>query len=61
MQSKPWYTSKTLWLNLITILVASLTLAAQMPELRQFAPWLLLIVGVCNIVLRVLFTEKPIG
>ena len=59
---KAWYESKTLWLNVITALIAVLTLLQDNPVIPPVAqPYILLVVGVLNVVLRVWFTDQPIG
>jgi|GEM_PF-6204814 len=56
MQSKPWYTSKTIIANIMTALIAVALLAAQSPSLQAYSEWLLLAQGILNIVLRVITT-----
>ena len=56
-QSKVWWTSKTLWVNIATVFVAAMLL----PEVRDVLPdgierVGLAIVGVLNILLRLLTT-----
>ena len=57
---KAWYQSKTLWVNILTLLTAIFAL----PELQTLAPgserFLLAGVAVLNVVLRLL-TTQPIG
>lgn len=65
---KPWYSSRTMWLNIASIATTLCTLALsnlQMLGLPDFALfwWMLgltLVVNVCNIYLR-LDTKEPIG
>lgn len=65
---KPWYSSRTMWLNIASIVTTLCTLALaniQMLGLPDFALfwWMLgltLVVNVCNIYLR-LDTKEPIG
>jgi hypothetical protein len=50
---KPWYTSKTLWLNVITLLVAILSLVPQSFELEEpILKVVLFLNAVLNIVMR---------
>lgn len=49
---KSIFASKTFWLNTISILVGILLLAGAMPELREYAPWIVLAQGALNIILR---------
>lgn len=54
--------SKTVWLNLITTVVAFLTLLQDNPLVPPEAqPYVLLVVGILNLVLRIWFTDTPIG
>ena len=52
--------SKTVILNLITLFIGIITLSQGMPQFQEFAPWLVFVSGVLNLVLRVFFTSKPI-
>jgi Mg2+/citrate symporter len=55
---KPWYKSKTVWMNAVLTLVA-------MIELLKGLPWvspeiLVFVAGVLNVVLRVWFTSSKV-
>lgn len=52
MNTKPWYTSKTIWANIISALVAILLLVSQSPSFEPYGEWLLLSQGILNIILR---------
>ena len=54
---KPWYQSKTLWVNILTLLALILGTVAQWPELQALSPQLLGALSVVNILLRLL-TDK---
>ncbi len=61
MEAKPWWQSKTIWFNIITLGLAVLAL----PELISILPvmtlpYLAFINALGNMVLRFM-TEKPIG
>ena len=63
METKPFWQSKTFWVNIIAILVTvtgalgfDLGLDAEAQVM-----WAGTIMGVVNIVLRVFFTDKAIG
>lgn len=59
---KAVYRSKMVWVNGLTTLVALLTLLQDNPVIPAEAqPYILLAVGVVNVVLRIWFTEEPIG
>lgn len=55
--AKEWYKSKTLWVNILTLLALILGTVAQWPELQAIAPQLLGLLSVVNIVLRFI-TDK---
>lgn len=55
--AKEWYKSKTLWVNILTLLALILGTVAQWPELQALAPQLLGALSVVNILLRFL-TDK---
>ena len=52
MTTKPWYTSKTLWVNALTLLASFLAL----PELGMSAETLLKVQAIVNIGLRFITT-----
>ena len=56
--SKKWYQSKTLWFNIITLVLSTLdTLSGSgfiKPEIYA------IIVAIGNVVLRLWFTDKPV-
>jgi hypothetical protein len=60
---KLWYQSKTLWLNVITTVIAVLslvgteTLSFMTPQTTELV---LLTVAVLNVILRVWFTAEPV-
>lgn len=56
--AKEWYKSKTLWVNVLTLLALILGTVAQWPELQAIAPQLLGALSVVNILLRFLTDSK---
>jgi len=59
---KNWYESKVVWVNAITTLIAVMSLFADQEMLSGDAKaYVLLAVGVLNVVLRVWFTDTVIG
>lgn len=52
--------SKTIWLNIVTLLVGVIAISQGMPQFQEFAPWLVFISGVLNLVLRIFFTNAPL-
>lgn len=64
METKVWYQSKTIWINAITILLAILTLLLTQQAngglpFNLDARWVILGLGVLNIVLRSV-TDQPV-
>lgn len=66
MQTKAWYQSKTVWLNLITtaILILGIFTAALSSSPEPFSawvPWLIgIVVAILNVVMRVWLTDTGI-
>lgn len=56
--TKQWYESKTLWVNVLTLLALILSSVAQWPELEHLAPQLLGALSVVNIILRFVTDSK---
>jgi len=56
--TKQWYESKTLWVNVLTLLALILGSVAQWPELEHLAPQLLGALSVVNIILRFVTDSK---
>lgn len=54
---KPWYTSKTLWVNVLTLAVLILGTLAARPELAEYAPTMATLLAVVNVVLRFVTTK----
>ena len=60
---KLWYQSKTVWVNIISILIYFLTTLSVNPALQFSTKTLTLfgvILGVLNLILRIYFTDTPI-
>lgn len=61
MEAKPWWESKTIWANILTVAIAILLLVADVPDLSpDMRAGLLLAVGIAGIFLRVV-TDQPIA
>lgn len=61
MTPKAFYLSKTFWVNLITTVIALLTILPEQPVIPpEWQPYILLAVGILNVVLRFL-TNQPIS
>jgi hypothetical protein len=54
---KRWYESKTLWVNVLTLLAMILSAVMQWPELQSIAPQIAVALSLVNIALRFL-TDK---
>lgn len=60
---KLWYQSKTVWLNIISILIYLLTTLSTNPALQFSTKTVTLfgvLLGVLNLILRIYFTDTPI-
>lgn len=57
--TKPWWTSKTIWLNVIATVTEILTMFNNMPGGENLKMYIPLVAGVLNIVLRTI-TGSPI-
>lgn len=57
-----WYTSRTVWLNAITTIIAILTLIPQVAGVipDEYHKYILIAVGSLNVVLRIWFTDSPV-
>lgn len=60
MAPKPFYVSKTVWLNIIVTAVGALALAQDTIP-AEYRTYVILATGILNVVLRVWFTEAPIA
>lgn len=54
---KPWYTSKTIWVNFL-LLVGSVCLALlNEPAMHEYAPIIIIINTTINVILRIMTTD----
>ncbi len=54
---KPWYTSKTIWINAL-LLVGSVCLALlNEPAMQEYAPIIVIINTTINVILRIMTTD----
>lgn len=60
MTPKPWYTSKTLWVAVLTIAIGALVELGQVPQLAPYTGYLTAAIGIANLILRFV-TTQPIG
>lgn len=56
--TKRWYESKTLWVNVLTLLAMILSAVMQWPELQSIAPQIAVVLSVVNIALRLITDSK---
>lgn len=56
--TKRWYESKTLWINVLTLLAMILSAVMQWPELQSIAPQIAVALSVVNIALRLITDSK---
>lgn len=59
MTPKPWYTSKTLWVNALTLIVMVLGTVAQWPEFSAYTGQIAGALAIVNMALRFL-TDRPV-
>jgi hypothetical protein len=54
---KEWYKSRTIWINIISLLIMVITTLAGWNEFKEYAPEMLATVNALNIVIRFLTSE----
>ena len=59
MTPKPWYQSKTMWVNILTLLVMILGTVSQWPEFSAYTGQIAGALAIVNILLRFL-TDRPV-
>lgn len=58
---KPWYKSKTIWFNVFLTLTGIFTFLQAIPELAKlYGLYFLVSGGICNVILRIWFTDTEI-
>lgn len=60
MTPKPWYHSKTMWVNILTLLVMILGTVSQWPEFSAYTGQIAGALAIVNILLRFL-TDRPVA
>lgn len=58
---KPWYKSKTVWLNIFTLLLGLATVISKIVPAPVAWGITMLAMPVLNLILRIWFTNVPIG
>lgn len=59
MTPKPWWTSKTLWVNALTLVALILGTVIQWPELADYGAQIAGVLAIVNTVLRFI-TDRPV-
>lgn len=54
---KRWYKSKTLWVNVLTLVAMVLATLTQWPELADVTPQLVYALAIVNVLLRFITTQ----
>ena len=57
---KPWYESKTIWVNALTVIIVLITSMTSWPQMQQYGAQLATALAVVNVMLR-LITSEAIG
>ena len=57
---KPWYESKTIWVNALTIAAVLITSMTAWPDMQRYGAQLATALAVVNVMLR-LITSEAIG
>ena len=60
MTPKPWYYSRTLWVNALTLLIMILGTVAQWPEFSAYAGQIAGALAIVNMLLRFI-TDRPVA
>lgn len=61
MPAKPWYTSKTIWAQVIGAAISILILVAASPAVEKYAIYVSLVVNALTVVLRTITTQPISG
>lgn len=54
---KPWWESKTIWVNILTLLGVIITSVTAWPELQKYGAQLATALAVVNVMLRMITSE----
>jgi hypothetical protein len=55
---KRWYKSKTVWINVLSLVAMILATVAQWPEMNDVAPQLVYALAIVNVLLRFVTSES---
>ena len=54
---KPWYESKTIWVNVLTLVGVVISSVTAWPELQQYGAQLATALAIVNVLLRLITSE----
>ena len=54
---KPWYESKTIWVNVLTVVIVLVTSMMSWPDMQQYGAQLTTMLAVVNVILRLITSE----
>lgn len=54
---KPWYESKTIWVNVLTVVIVLVTSMMSWPDMQQYGAQLTTTLAVVNVILRLITSE----
>ena len=55
---KRWYKSKTVWINVLSLVAMILATVAQWPEMNDIAPQIVYALAIVNVLLRFVTSES---
>jgi hypothetical protein len=55
---KRWYKSKTVWINVLSLVAMVLATVAQWPEMNDIAPQIVYALAIVNVLLRFVTSES---
>ena len=55
---KRWYKSKTVWINVLSLVAMILATVAQWPEMNEIAPQIVYALAIVNVLLRFVTSES---
>ena len=55
---KRWYKSKTVWINVLSLVAMVLATVAQWPEMNEIAPQIVYALAIVNVLLRFVTSES---
>ena len=55
---KRWYKSKTVWINVLSLVAMILATVAQWPEMNEIAPQIVYALAIVNVLIRFVTSES---